>query len=185
MYAVIKTGGKQYKVEQGDVIYVEKLDGEVDATVDFEVIAMNDGTNFVTGTPFVKDAKVIAKVLKTAKAKKITVFTYKPKKGEKRKMGHRQPYTKLQIESIVTDGVAPKAAKAAKAKAEDKAEEKTEEAAPKAPKAAPKAKTAKAADGEEAPKAKKAPTKKADGEKAPAKPKTTKAKAEVKEEVKE
>ena len=100
MYAVIETGGKQYKVEQGDIIYVEKLEAEVDSNVDLSVIAVKSGKTLKLGNPLVKDAKVVAKVLKTAKAKKITVFTYKPKKGEKRKMGHRQPYTKLQIETI-------------------------------------------------------------------------------------
>jgi len=109
VYAVIETGGKQYKVEQGDIIYVEKLDAEPDSTVEFDVIAVKSGKTLKIGTPKVKDAKVIAKVIKTDKAKKITVFTYKPKKGKQRKLGHRQPYTKLQIETI-----SAKAAKEAK-----------------------------------------------------------------------
>ena len=100
MYAVITTGGKQYKVEQGDIIYVEKLNAEPEATVDFPVVAMSDDNGFKAGTPVVEGAKVVGKVLKNGKQKKITVFTYKPKKGSKRKMGHRQPYTKVQIEAI-------------------------------------------------------------------------------------
>ena len=95
MYAVIETGGKQYKVSNGDTIYVEKLDAAEESTVDFKVV---DG--FKVGTPYVEGAKVSGKVLKNGKGKKITVFTYKPKKSEKRKMGHRQPYTKVQIEAI-------------------------------------------------------------------------------------
>ena len=90
MFAVIETGGKQYKVQYGDVIYVEKL----------PVVAIcgEDGTKI--GTPYVEGASVTGKVLKNGKAKKVTILTYKPKKGEKRKMGHRQPYTKIQIESV-------------------------------------------------------------------------------------
>ena len=100
MYAVIETGGKQYKVETGDVVYVEKLTAEDDATVEFKVVAVGGDDGLKVGTPYVDAAKVTGKVLKTGKGKKITVFTYKPKKGEKRKMGHRQPYTKVQIEAI-------------------------------------------------------------------------------------
>lgn len=100
MYAVITTGGKQYKVEQGDIIYIEKLQAEPEATVDFPVVAINGDKGFQAGTPVVEGAKVVGKVLKNGKQKKITVFTYKPKKGSKRKMGHRQPYTKVQIEAI-------------------------------------------------------------------------------------
>ena len=95
MYAVIETGGKQYKVANGDVVFVEKLDAENDAAVDFKVVAVSTDDGFK-----VEGAKVTGKVLKTGKGKKVTVFTYKPKKGEKRKMGHRQFYTKVQIESI-------------------------------------------------------------------------------------
>ena len=100
MFAVIETGGKQYKVQAGDTIFVEKLAVEADATVDFKVTLLdNDGAGKV-GAPYVEGASVSGKVLKNGKSKKITVFTYKPKKGEKRKMGHRQPYTKVQIEAI-------------------------------------------------------------------------------------
>ena len=100
MYAIIETGGKQYKVEQGDVIFVEKLTAEEGSTVDFKVVAISNDGNLSLGAPYVDFAKVSAKVLKNGKGKKITVFTYKPKKSEKRKLGHRQPYTKVQIENI-------------------------------------------------------------------------------------
>ncbi len=100
MYAVIETGGKQYKVENGDIIFVEKLASEEESIVDFKVVAINDDNGLKIGTPYVESAKVSGKVLKNGKGKKITVFTYKPKKSQKRKLGHRQPYTKVQIESI-------------------------------------------------------------------------------------
>lgn len=101
MFAIIETGGKQYKVQNGDVIYVEKLAANAEATVEFPVVAVvgEDGTKF--GTPYVEGASVSGKVIKNGKAKKITVFTYKAKKNEKRKMGHRQPYTKVEITGIV------------------------------------------------------------------------------------
>ncbi len=101
MYAIIKTGGKQYRVQNGDVIFVEKLNAAEDETVTFEnVIALGDGKKMKVGAPFVKGATVEGKVVKNGKSKKITVFTYKPKKGCARKMGHRQPYTKVEITSI-------------------------------------------------------------------------------------
>lgn len=100
MYAIIETGGKQYKVQKDDVIFVEKLALEEGSNVDFKVVALSNGENLVLGNPYVTSAKVTAKVLKNGKGKKITVFTYKPKKGEKRKLGHRQPYTKVLIEEI-------------------------------------------------------------------------------------
>ena len=101
MYAVIVTGGKQYKVENGDIIYVEKLDAEDNAEVTFDkVLAVGTDDGIKTGAPYVEGAAVKAKVLKTGKTKKVTVFTYKPKKNEKRKMGHRQPYTKVEITAI-------------------------------------------------------------------------------------
>ena len=101
MYAVIVTGGKQYRVSEGDIIFVEKLNAEENADIKFEQVAVvgKDGET-VIGTPVVEGASVSAKVLKNGKSKKVTVFTYKAKKGEKRKMGHRQPYTKVQIMTI-------------------------------------------------------------------------------------
>ena len=100
MYAVIETGGKQYKVQYGDVIFVEKLAAEENATVEFKVIALGGDDGLKIGNPYVEGASVTGKVLKNGKGKKITVFTYKPKKNETRKMGHRQPYTKVQIEAV-------------------------------------------------------------------------------------
>lgn len=100
MYAVIVTGGKQYKVSEGDVLYIEKLDAEADEKITFDtVLAVGAEDGFKVG----KDcagATVDATVVKNGKGKKITVFTYKPKKDEKRKKGHRQPYTKVEITKI-------------------------------------------------------------------------------------
>lgn len=99
MYAVIETGGKQFKVEQGDEIYAELLNAQADDVVELKVVALGGEDGLKVGSD-VAGAKVMAKVVKNGKSKKITVFTYKPKKGEKRKMGHRQPYTQVQIEAI-------------------------------------------------------------------------------------
>lgn len=102
MYAVIKTGGKQYKVSEGDIIFVEKLDVKEGDTYTFEeVLAVSGSAGFRAGNPTVEGATVTATVVKNGKAKKVTVLRYKAKKNEKKKMGHRQPYTKLQIQSIV------------------------------------------------------------------------------------
>ena len=100
MYAIIKTGGKQYKVADGDTIFVEKLDAEVDGTYTFDQVLAIGGEEVKVGSPLVEGATVTAKVLRQAKSKKIIVFKYKPKKTYRRKQGHRQPYTKLQIEKI-------------------------------------------------------------------------------------
>ena len=101
MYAVIETGGKQYQVSEGDVIFIEKLTVNADETVTFDkVSAVGAEDGIKVGTPYVDGATVEAKVIKNGKAKKITVFTYKPKKGEKKKQGHRQPYTQVKIEAI-------------------------------------------------------------------------------------
>ena len=101
MQAIIVTGGKQYNVQEGDVIFVEKLGAEADATVTFDqVLAVLDGENSKFGTPTVSGAAVEAKVLKNGKGKKIRVFKYRPKKDSKSCQGHRQPYTKVQIEKI-------------------------------------------------------------------------------------
>ena len=101
MKAVIVTGGKQYTVAEGDVLYVEKLGAEVDATVKFDqVLAVLDGENTKIGAPVVEGAAVEAKVVKNGKAKKVTVLKYKAKKNEKKKIGHRQPYTKVEITKI-------------------------------------------------------------------------------------
>lgn len=100
MYAIIKTGGKQYKVAEGDTIFVEKLDAQVDDTYTFDTVLAIGGDEVKVGNPVVEGATVTAKVLRQAKSKKIIVFKYKPKKTYRRKQGHRQPYTKLQIEKI-------------------------------------------------------------------------------------
>ena len=101
MYEVIETGGKQYQVKAGDELYIEKLSVNADESVTFDkVMAVGSDAGIKVGAPYVEGATVSAKVVKNGKAKKITVFTYKPKKGEKRKMGHRQPYTKVVIEAI-------------------------------------------------------------------------------------
>ena len=101
MYAIIETGGKQYKVQPGDEIFIEKLDAEADSEIVFDkVLAVAGDDGIKAGAPYVDGAKVAAKVIKNGKAKKITVFTYKPKKNEKRKLGHRQPYTKVAIGEI-------------------------------------------------------------------------------------
>ncbi len=100
MYAIIETGGKQYRVEQGSVIYVEKLEAAAEEEVIFDKVVAVKNSTLKVGKPYVKDAVVKGTVLKNGKGKKITVFTYKPKKGSSRKMGHRQPYTKVQINEI-------------------------------------------------------------------------------------
>ncbi len=100
MFAIIETGGKQYKVSEGDIIFVEKLDVEEGTTYTFDkVLAVSNANGFKVGTPTVK-ATVTATVVKNGKGKKIHILRYKSKKNEKKKIGHRQPYTKLQIESI-------------------------------------------------------------------------------------
>jgi len=101
MKAVIVTGGKQYTVAEGDVLYIEKLGAEEEAVVKFDqVLAVLDGENSKIGAPVVDGASVEAKVVKNGKGKKITIFKYKAKKNEKKKMGHRQPYTKVEITKI-------------------------------------------------------------------------------------
>ena len=101
MYAVIETGGKQYKVQEGDVVFVEKLDAEDGAAVTFDkVLAVSNEGEVTFGKPLVEKASVAGKVLGHGKDRKIIVFKYKPKKGYRNKTGHRQPYTKVQIEKI-------------------------------------------------------------------------------------
>ena len=101
MYAVIKTGGKQYRVQQGDVIFVEKIDSQADEAVTFDqVLLVGDGEATKIGAPTVAGAKVEGKVLAQVKGKKIVVYKYKAKKNERKKQGHRQPYTKVEITAI-------------------------------------------------------------------------------------
>ena len=101
MFAIIETGGKQYKVQEGDVIFVEKLAGEENSTVVFDkVIAVGDGSDIRVGAPYIDNAKVEASLVKSGKGAKIIVYKMKPKKNYRRKQGHRQPYTKVQITAI-------------------------------------------------------------------------------------
>jgi len=101
VYAIVETGGKQFRVQEGDVVFVEKLNAEPETTVTLDkVLLVSKGDAINVGAPYVEGATVSAKVLAQGKAKKIIVFKFKPKKGYKRKQGHRQLYTKLQIEKI-------------------------------------------------------------------------------------
>ena len=97
MYAIIETGGKQYRVADGDVIYVEKLEAEVDSEVVFDKVLMANG---VVGRPYVNGAQVVGTVVKHGKNKKIKVFKYNPKKKYRKTQGHRQPYTKVEITAV-------------------------------------------------------------------------------------
>ena len=101
MFAIIETGGKQYKVIEQDIIFVEKLNvNEGEEIVFDQVVALSNDNGFKVGTPVVEGAKVTATVLKQGKNKKIYILKYKSKKNEKKKIGHRQPYTKVQITKI-------------------------------------------------------------------------------------
>ena len=101
MFAVIETGGKQYKVSEGEVLFVEKLDVAAEDEIKFDkVLAISNDNGFKVGAPYVEGATVDAVVVKNGKAPKIYVMTYKPKKNEKKKMGHRQLYTKVEITKI-------------------------------------------------------------------------------------
>ena len=101
MYAIIVTGGKQYRVQEGDVIFVEKMDVAEGTNVNFDsVLAVGNEGSVKVGTPVVEGASVEAKVVKNGKGKKLNIITYRPKKGSARRMGHRQPYTKVEITAI-------------------------------------------------------------------------------------
>ena len=101
MHAIIVTGGKQYKVAEGETLFIEKLPNEAgDQVVFSEVLAILDGDNATIGTPTVSGASVEAKVVKNGKGKKIRIFKYNPKKGYRKRQGHRQPYTKVEITKI-------------------------------------------------------------------------------------
>ena len=111
MYAVIETGGKQYRVQEGDVITVEKLDAKAGDKVTFDkVLVLSDGKEMKVGTPYL-DAGVTASVVENGKGKKVIIFKYKAKKDYRKKQGHRQPYTMVKIESLGTGSKkeAPKA----------------------------------------------------------------------------
>ena len=100
MYAIANISGKQFKVEAGQTILVDRLNAEIGEEVSFPVMLTVDGSKVKAGTPVIKDVVVKAKVIAHVQDKKITVFKYKPKKNERKKQGHRQPYTKITIESI-------------------------------------------------------------------------------------
>ncbi len=102
VYAIIETGGKQYKVNEGDIVFVEKLDAAEGETVTFDKVlsVSREEGDFTVGAPYVTGATVTANVIKNGKSKKIYVIRYKAKKNEKKKLGHRQPYTKVQIQTI-------------------------------------------------------------------------------------
>ncbi len=169
MYAVVKTGGKQYRVAKNDVIIVEKLAADAGSALELdEVLILDDGKETVVGTPLVDGARVTATVLDQTRGDKIIVFKKKRRKDYKRKKGHRQDLTVLRITDILAKGQKASAAKAAAPKAEAAPEPKAEavEAAPAAEAAAKKAPAKKAAAKKAA---KKAPAKKAAAKKAPAK----------------
>ena len=100
MYAIVETGGKQYKVSQGEIINVEKLDAKVGDKVNLQVLMTVNGDKVVNGNPYVKNAEVVAEVVEQGKSEKVLVFKYKAKKNERKKQGHRQPYTSLKIVSV-------------------------------------------------------------------------------------
>ena len=100
MYAIIATGGKQYRVSEGDVIYIEKIDAQVDSTVSFDVLLMGNDGDVKIGTPVVEGVQVEGKVVGQIRGEKIVVYKYKSKKNYRRKQGHRQPYTKVEITKI-------------------------------------------------------------------------------------
>jgi large subunit ribosomal protein L21 len=127
-HAIFETGGKQYRVKEGDELYIEKLDAEVNAKVKFDqILAILSEDNSTIGNPYIKGATVTAKVLKSGRAKKIIVFKMLRRKGYRRKQGHRQPYTKVVIEKIATKST-EKATDTKKDVKETKAAENTKEA---------------------------------------------------------
>ena len=100
MYAIFETGGKQYKAEKGDIVHIEKLDADVGKTVSFDVLVVADGGDITIGTPYVKGAKVKAKIDEHGKDKKVIVYKFKPKRKYRKKQGHRQPYTRVTVTGI-------------------------------------------------------------------------------------
>jgi large subunit ribosomal protein L21 len=176
MFAVIKTGGKQYKVAPNDVLRVEKIAGEPGDLVELgAVLAIGGEAGVTLGAPLVEGAMVAAEVVEQGRADKIIVFKKKRRKNHRRRNGHRQHQTVLRVTEILTDGKKPgkasskaKAAKATPAKAEPAPEAETADSVP-ADKAAPTKAAAKKAPAEKAPAKKKAAPKKAAAEKAPAK----------------
>jgi len=102
MQVIVKTGGKQYVASKGDVIIVDKLEGEAGTSVELtEVVAVVDGDNTLVGSPFIKGAKVVAEIVRQGKAKKINAFNYKPEENERKRWGHRQPETHIKVTEVV------------------------------------------------------------------------------------
>ena len=125
MYAIIETGGKQYRVQEGDVITVEKLDVNAGDKVELDkVLVLSDDNGLKVGTPYVEGAKVIAEAVENGKGKKVIIFKYKAKKDYRKKQGHRQPYTMIEIKSLGGKTAAKAAPKKEEAKEEVKAEKK-------------------------------------------------------------
>ena len=119
MYAILETGGKQYRVAEGDVIVVEKLPGEAGDAIEFDkVLLISDGADVKVGTPYIEGAKIAGEIVETGKGKKVIVYKYKSKKDYRKKQGHRQPFTSVEITSLT--------GKARAKKAEPKAEEAAE-----------------------------------------------------------
>ena len=146
MYAVIKTGGKQYRVALNDVLTIEKVAGEAGATVEFAEVLMLGGEAPKVGTPGVTGAKVTAEIVEQGRAPKVIAFKKRRRKNSRRKRGHRQEFTLVRITEILTDGAKPtktarpKAERKPKPAEEPEAGEATEEAAESAPKAKAKSK---------------------------------------------
>jgi len=165
MYAVIETGGKQYRVQEGDVITIEKLNVSAGDDITFDrVLVLNDGEKVQVGTPIVEEAKVFGTVVENGKGEKVIIFKYKSKKDYRKKQGHRQPYTMVKIESLSADGKpAPKKVVEKPEAVTVAAEKPAEEKKPAAKKA-----TAEKAAVEKKPAAKKATAEKATAEKKPA-----------------
>ena len=110
MYAIIETGGKQYRVQEGDVLTIEKLGVEAGETVEFDKVLVLAGEELKVGAPYVEGAKVVGEVVENGKAKKVIIFKYKAKKDYRKKQGHRQPYTMVKIVSLTGEAPAKKAA---------------------------------------------------------------------------
>lgn len=100
MYAIIKTGGKQYKVSEGDVLSIEKLDAQIGEEVNFDVLMLAGDEGVTIGKPMVEEAKVTAKIVEHGKGPKVMIFKYKSKKNYRKRQGHRQPYTKVEILTV-------------------------------------------------------------------------------------
>ncbi len=128
MYAIIETGGKQYKVQNGDQIRVEKLDAEIGSTVVFDkVLAAGEGSDIKVGTPYLDGLTVEADVVESGKGDKVIIFKYKAKKDYRKKQGHRQPYTLVEITSVAGVKAEPKKEEPAEEAVEEAAEEVAEE----------------------------------------------------------